>query len=48
MGRQNKAAPQTSQLSDLTGQLGKGRRAISNQESLEQTYKKSRKYAVLA
>lgn len=48
MGRQNKDLPQISQLSNLTGQLRKERRAIRNRESLEQNYKTSRKYAVLA
>lgn len=48
MGRQNKALPQISKLSNLTGWLRKGRRAIRNWGSLEQSYKMSRKYAVLA
>lgn len=48
MGEQNKALSQISQLADLTGELRKGRRATRNWESLEQTYKMSGKYAVLA
>lgn len=48
MGRQNKALPQISQLSNLTGQLKKERSAIRNRESLEQNYKMSGKYALLA
>lgn len=48
MGRQKKALPQISKLSNLTGWLRKGRRAIRNWGSLEQSYKMSRKYAVLA